>query len=92
MRAPERRHGAAHQRQGVARRHGQGHSPEHACLCCPALKLFISGDQVLPRLSSNVSVIPAAPNANPVADWLASLAKFRREVPDEVLVLPAYND
>ncbi|WP_353506296.1 hypothetical protein [Variovorax brevis] len=56
------------------------------------MKLFISGDQVLPRLSSNVSVIPAAPNANPVADWLASLAKFRREVPDEVLVLPAYND
>ena len=34
---------------------GNGHSPEHACLYCPALKLLISGDQVLPRISSNVS-------------------------------------
>ncbi|MDM0112258.1 MBL fold metallo-hydrolase [Variovorax sp. J22R133] len=71
---------------------GNGHSPEHACLYCPALKVFISGDQVLPRISSNVSVIPTEPNANPMADWLASLAKIRREVPDDVLVLPAHND
>jgi glyoxylase-like metal-dependent hydrolase (beta-lactamase superfamily II) len=54
--------------------------------------LFISGDQVLPRISSNVSVIPTEPNANPMADWLASLAKIRREVPDDVLVLPAHNE
>lgn len=71
---------------------GNGHSPEHACLYCPALKVLISGDQVLPRISSNVSVIPTEPNANPMADWLASLAKIRREVPDDVLVLPAHNE
>ena len=71
---------------------GNGHSPEHACLYCPALKLFISGDQVLPKISSNVSVTPTEPNANPMADWYASLAKIKREVPDDVLVLPAHND
>ncbi|HRP98402.1 MAG TPA: MBL fold metallo-hydrolase, partial [Rhodocyclaceae bacterium] len=37
---------------------GSGHSPEHACLYCPDLKVLISGDQVLPRISSNVSVYP----------------------------------
>jgi glyoxylase-like metal-dependent hydrolase (beta-lactamase superfamily II) len=71
---------------------GNGHSPEHACLYCPDLKVFISGDQVLPRISSNVSVYPIEPEANPMADWLASLAKVRREVSDDVLVLPAHNE
>ena len=71
---------------------GTGHSPEHACLYCPALKLFISGDQVLPRISSNVSVHPTEPDADPMRDWMESLAKIKREVPDDVLVLPAHNE
>jgi len=71
---------------------GNGHSPEHACLHCPALQVLISGDQVLPRISSNVSVHPLEPDANPLADWLASLDKLQREVPDDVLVLPSHNE
>ncbi|WP_425261894.1 MBL fold metallo-hydrolase [Rubrivivax sp. RP6-9] len=71
---------------------GSGHSPEHACLYCPGLKLFISGDQVLPRISSNVSVYPLEPDADPLADWLASLQTIRARVPDDVLVLPSHND
>jgi glyoxylase-like metal-dependent hydrolase (beta-lactamase superfamily II) len=71
---------------------GSGHSPEHACLHCPGLEVLISGDQVLPRISSNVSVNPTEPDADPMSDWLASLAKLRREVPDDVLVLPAHNE
>jgi glyoxylase-like metal-dependent hydrolase (beta-lactamase superfamily II) len=71
---------------------GSGHSPEHACLYCPALALLISGDQVLPRISSNVSVHPIEPDADPMADWLASLDKIEREVPDDVLVLPSHNE
>ncbi|WAT86764.1 MBL fold metallo-hydrolase [Delftia acidovorans] len=71
---------------------GSGHSPEHASLYCPDLKLLISGDQVLPRISSNVSVHAMEPDANPMADWMDSLEKVRREVPDDVLVLPAHGD
>ena len=71
---------------------GNGHSPEHACLHCPELKVLISGDQVLPRISSNVSVNPTEPDADPMSDWLASLAKIKREVPDDVLVLPSHNE
>ncbi len=71
---------------------GSGHSPEHACLYCPELKVLISGDQILPRISSNVSVYPIEPEANPMQDWLASLAKIKREVPNDVLVLPSHNE
>ena len=71
---------------------GTGHSPAHACLYCPALKVLMSGDQVLPRISSNVSVYPTEPDADPMRGWLESLAKIKREVPDDVLVLPAHNE
>ncbi|MDN7139738.1 MBL fold metallo-hydrolase [Pseudomonas sp. JQ170] len=70
---------------------GAGHSPEHACLYDADRKLLISGDQVLPRISSNVSVQPTEPDADPMSDWLASLAMLRRSVPDDVLVLPSHN-
>ncbi len=71
---------------------GSGHSPEHACLYCPELKLMISGDQVLPRISSNVSVFPTEPDGDPLDDWLTSLAAIKGRVPDDVLVLPAHNE
>ena len=78
----------AHEWQVVV---GSGHSPEHACLYCPELKLFIAGDQVLPKISSNVSVHPTEPDADPLGDWLVSLARIKLEVSDDVLVLPAHN-
>jgi glyoxylase-like metal-dependent hydrolase (beta-lactamase superfamily II) len=71
---------------------GSGHSPEHACFYCPELKLLISGDQVLPKISSNVAVFPTEPDADPLHDWLTSLARIKALVPDDVLVLPAHND
>lgn len=70
---------------------GRGHSPEHACMYCPGLSLLISGDQVLPRISSNVSVHAIEPDADPMTAWYASLAHIRAVVPDDVLVLPAHN-
>ncbi len=71
---------------------GNGHSPEHACLVCDELGLLISGDQVLPRISSNVSVFPTEPDANPLADWMASINKLRSSVSADVMVLPAHNE
>jgi glyoxylase-like metal-dependent hydrolase (beta-lactamase superfamily II) len=70
---------------------GSGHSPEHACLYSPDLKMLISGDQVLPKISSNVSVHPTEPDADPMQDWLESLDKMQARVPDDVLVLPAHG-
>ncbi len=51
---------------------GRGHSPEHACLYSAALNVLISGDQVIPRITSNVSVSPGEPEGNPLQHWLAS--------------------
>jgi glyoxylase-like metal-dependent hydrolase (beta-lactamase superfamily II) len=71
---------------------GRGHSPEHLCLYCAELGVLISGDQVLPRISSNVSVFPTEPDADPLSDWLESLAAIGQRVPDDVLVLPSHNE
>jgi glyoxylase-like metal-dependent hydrolase (beta-lactamase superfamily II) len=71
---------------------GHGHCPEHVCLWQEELKLFISGDQVLPRISSNVSVFPTEPDGDPLADWIESCKKLLSAVPNDVLVLPAHNE
>ena len=70
---------------------GRGHSVEHACLYCRELNMLISGDQILPTISSNVSVYPTEPAANPLADWLDSLRMLKDRLPADVLVLPAHG-
>lgn len=70
---------------------GSGHSPEHAALYCPGLKLLISGDQVLPRITPNVSVFPTEPKGDPLKEWLRSNALIRDWLPDDLLVLPAHE-
>lgn len=70
---------------------GSGHSPEHACLFCEELNFLISGDQILPTISSNVSVYPTEPGANPLANWFESLNRLHEVLPEDVLVLPAHG-
>lgn len=70
---------------------GSGHSPEHVSLYCPALKLLISGDQVLPKITPNVSVFPTEPAGDPLKEWLRSNSRIRELLPDDVLVLPAHE-
>ncbi|GAC1418654.1 MAG: MBL fold metallo-hydrolase [Burkholderiaceae bacterium] len=69
---------------------GFGHSPEHAALHCEALDVLISGDMVLPRISTNVSVFAVEPEANPVKTYLDSLQKFA-SLPQVTLVLPSHG-
>jgi glyoxylase-like metal-dependent hydrolase (beta-lactamase superfamily II) len=70
---------------------GAGHSPEHVCLHDPVDGLLISGDQVLPRITSNVSVYPTEPEADPLGDWLDSIARLKT-LPEGTLVLPSHNE
>ncbi len=70
---------------------GRGHSPEHACFFCEADNVLISGDQILPTISSNISVFPTEPLANPLDDWLISLAELKLRLPADVLVLPSHG-
>jgi glyoxylase-like metal-dependent hydrolase (beta-lactamase superfamily II) len=70
---------------------GRGHSPEHACLYCEDRNLLIGGDQLLPTISSNVSVYPTEPDADPLNDWFESIDLLESCLPDDVLVLPAHG-
>jgi glyoxylase-like metal-dependent hydrolase (beta-lactamase superfamily II) len=70
---------------------GRGHSPEHACFYDEARNLFVSGDQLLPTISSNVSVYPTEPKANPLRDWIDSLRALKARLPEDVLVFPAHG-
>ena len=69
---------------------GYGHAPEHIALHCPALGALISGDMVLPRISTNVSVIDLEPEADPLQLYLASIERLRA-VPADTLVLPSHG-
>jgi glyoxylase-like metal-dependent hydrolase (beta-lactamase superfamily II) len=69
---------------------GYGHAPEHISLHCAALGVLISGDMVLPRISTNVSVIDLEPEANPLPLYLASIGRMLA-LPAETLVLPSHG-
>ena len=69
---------------------GFGHSPEHVSLYCAALNILLSGDMVLPRISTNVSVFAVEPEGNPLQLYLDSLDKFH-DLPEDTLVLPAHG-
>jgi glyoxylase-like metal-dependent hydrolase (beta-lactamase superfamily II) len=69
---------------------GHGHSPEHAAFWCEDANVLISGDQVLPRITTNVSVWPDQPWGNPLRGYLDSLDRFR-VIGAGALVLPAHG-
>src|SRR2546423_1595864 len=68
----------------------RGHSPEHACLFSDEARVLIAGDQVLPKITTNVSVWPERPHENPLRYYLDSLARFLT-LPADTLVLPSHG-
>lgn len=66
-----------------------GHSPGHCCFYWPARGVLFSGDHLLPKISPNIGLHPQS-GADPLDDYLASLARIRRL--DVDLVLPAHGD
>jgi len=69
---------------------GRGHSPEHASLYDASRDVLISGDMLLPRISTNVSVWPAEPEGDPLKRFLDSLTRFE-SLPPHTLVLPSHG-
>ncbi|MGB5021401.1 MBL fold metallo-hydrolase [Sphingorhabdus sp.] len=70
---------------------GGGHTPEHSCLVDHHNGVIIAGDQILPRITSNISIMDSEPDSDPLGEWLASIAKFRAALPADMLVLPAHG-
>ena len=69
---------------------GFGHSPEHAALYAERANILISGDMLLPRISTNVSVHAMEPEANPVTQFIDSIGRFT-PLPEDALVLPSHG-
>ncbi|MEO5671654.1 MAG: MBL fold metallo-hydrolase [Ramlibacter sp.] len=69
---------------------GYGHAPEHIALYCDSLKTLISGDMILPRISTNVSVYDIEPESDPLRQFLESIDKFA-DLPMDTLTLPSHG-
>ncbi len=69
---------------------GRGHAPEHACLYAESRGILISGDQLLPGITSNISCTPADPDGDPLGHYLDSLKRLRA-LPPETLILPSHG-
>jgi glyoxylase-like metal-dependent hydrolase (beta-lactamase superfamily II) len=67
-----------------------GHAPEHAVLFAPDEAILISGDQILPGITPNVSVWANQPEGNPLQQYLDSLRRFD-ELPAGTRVLPSHG-
>ena len=70
---------------------GGGHSPEMVMLYCREEKLFLAADQVLAKISPNVSVWPHEPHGDPLGDFLRTLAELNCAVAEDTFVLAAHN-
>jgi glyoxylase-like metal-dependent hydrolase (beta-lactamase superfamily II) len=69
---------------------GYGHAPEHIALHCAEINTLISGDMVLPRISTNVSVFDLEPEGDPLRQFLSSIDKYLH-LPKDTLVLPSHG-
>lgn len=69
---------------------GYGHAPEHLSLYCEALGVLISGDMLLPRISTNVMVTDMEPEANSLRLYLQSIERYLT-LPADTLVLPSHG-
>jgi glyoxylase-like metal-dependent hydrolase (beta-lactamase superfamily II) len=79
----------------IGRRHWRvmtvfGHAPEHAVLFSTDGDIFISGDQVLPRITTNVGVWGSQPEADPLHLFLSGMDRFDT-LPESTLVLPSHD-
>ena len=67
-----------------------GHAEDHLALFSPALKLLISGDQVLPTITSNVGLHINNEDRDALDEYLASMGRFE-QLPEDTLVLPSHG-
>jgi glyoxylase-like metal-dependent hydrolase (beta-lactamase superfamily II) len=70
---------------------GNGHAPEQVMLYCAADKVFLAADQVLAKITPNISVWAVEPEGDPLGLYVRSLTELKRTIPEDVLVLPGHQ-
>jgi glyoxylase-like metal-dependent hydrolase (beta-lactamase superfamily II) len=72
-------------------RTGNGHAPEQATLWSLDDGLVIGADQILPGITPNIGVYATEPDADPLAEWIASCHAFQAVARADHLVLPGHK-
>lgn len=67
-----------------------GHAPGHMSLYCEEENLLVSGDQILPTITCNISVFASNYPEDALDVYLNSLRRFE-ELPRDTLVLPSHG-
>jgi glyoxylase-like metal-dependent hydrolase (beta-lactamase superfamily II) len=70
---------------------GNGHAPEQVMLYCAADHVFLAADQVLAKITPNISVWAVDPEGDPLGLYLRSLQELRQQIPSDALVLPGHQ-
>src|SRR6202008_4024394 len=70
---------------------GNGHAPEQVMLYCAADNVFLAADQVLAKITPNISVWAVDPDGDPLGLFMRSLAELKHPIPSAVLVLPGHQ-
>jgi glyoxylase-like metal-dependent hydrolase (beta-lactamase superfamily II) len=70
---------------------GNGHAPEQVMLYCAADNVFLAADQVLAKITPNVSVWAVDPEGDPLGLYVRSLRALKQQIPPDALVLPGHQ-
>lgn len=68
-----------------------GHAPQQVTLYCAKKRLFFPSDQVIARISLNVSIFPSEPDGDPLGYFLRTIRAIREAIPEEVLALAGHR-
>lgn len=68
-----------------------GHAPHHATFWSRDDNLVLTGDQIIPSISSNIGVYPTEPDANPLGEWMYSCSRLQEFATDDLLALPGHK-
>jgi len=70
---------------------GNGHAPEQVMLYCAADNFFLAADQVLAKITPNISVWAVDPLGDPLGLYIRSLGELEARIPADALVLPGHQ-
>jgi glyoxylase-like metal-dependent hydrolase (beta-lactamase superfamily II) len=70
---------------------GNGHAAEQVMLYCAADNIFLAADQVLAKITPNISVWAVDPDGDPLGLYIRSLGELKALIPADALVLPGHQ-
>jgi glyoxylase-like metal-dependent hydrolase (beta-lactamase superfamily II) len=70
---------------------GEGHAPEQIMLWCAEEKLFLAADEVLEKITPNISVWAIDPTADPLGLFYRSLRQLKTDLPEDALALAGHR-